>query len=62
MMEYIQVYPMRKITISRGRLVLREEQILGFIEKTVTRFGNGAKVDCPKEYIGKRAYIVVCKD
>lgn len=52
---------MRKITISRGRLVLREEQILGFIEKTVTRFGNGAKVDCPKEHIGKRAYIVVCR-
>jgi putative transposon-encoded protein len=52
---------MRKITVNRGRLVLREDEILGFIEKTVTPFGNGAKVDCPKEYIGKRAYIVVCR-
>jgi len=47
--------------LSRGRLVLREDEILGFIEKTVTPFGKGAKVDCPKEYIGKRAYIVVCR-
>ena len=52
---------MRKITLNKGRLVLRESEILGFIEKTVTPFGNGAKVDCPKEYIGKRAYIVVCR-
>jgi putative transposon-encoded protein len=53
---------MRKITFNKGRLVLLEDEVLGFIEKRVTRFGNSAKVDCPKEYIGKRAYIVVCKD
>lgn len=53
---------MRKITVNKGRLVLQEDEVLGFIEKRVTRFGNSAKVDCPKEYIGKRAYIVVCKD
>jgi putative transposon-encoded protein len=52
---------MRKITLNKGRLVLTETEILGFIEKTVTPFGNGAKVDCPKKYIGKRAYIVVCR-
>ncbi|MGC8982123.1 MAG: DUF2080 family transposase-associated protein [Minisyncoccia bacterium] len=22
-------------------------------------FGNGAKVDCPKEYIGKEVYLVI---
>jgi putative transposon-encoded protein len=53
---------MRKIALNRGKLVLQEDEVLGFIEKRVTRFGNSAKVDCPKEYIGKRAYIVVCKD
>jgi len=52
---------MRKITLNKGRLVLREKEILGFIEKSVTPFGNGAKVDCPKEHIGKRVYIVVCR-
>jgi len=53
---------MRRITLNKGRLMLQEDEVLGFIEKRVTRFGNSAKVDCPKEYIGKRAYIVVCKD
>lgn len=35
--------------------------IAGFLEKTVTPFGNGAKVDCLKEHIGKRAYLIICK-
>jgi putative transposon-encoded protein len=52
---------MRKIILNKGRLVLQEDEVLGFIEKRVTPFGNSAKVDCPKEYIGKRAYIVVCR-
>jgi putative transposon-encoded protein len=53
---------MRKIILNKGKLVLLEDEVLGFIEKRVTPFGNSAKVDCPKEYIGKRAYIVVCKE
>jgi putative transposon-encoded protein len=51
----------RVITLNRGRLVLREDQVLGFIEKKVTRFGNGAKVDCPKEHLGRRAYLIIVK-
>ncbi|MBI4896529.1 MAG: DUF2080 family transposase-associated protein, partial [Candidatus Aenigmarchaeota archaeon] len=30
-------------------------------EKTVTSFGTGAKIDCPKEHIGKRAYVIIQK-
>ena len=33
--------------------------ISGFFEKTVTTFGNGAKIDCPKQYIGKNAYVII---
>lgn len=36
--------------------------VAGFIEKNVTKFGTGAKVDCPKEYIGKRVYLIIRKD
>jgi len=36
--------------------------ILGFIRRKVTPFGNGAKVDCPKEYLGKSVYLVVYED
>ena len=51
---------MRTIELENGELRLREDQILGFIEKIVTPFGNSAKVDCPKQYIGKRAYLIIC--
>jgi len=38
---------------------LKLNNIKGFIEKTVTAFGTGAKVDCPKEYLGKKVYLVI---
>jgi len=41
---------------------LEVEGIVGFIEKKVTPFGTGAKVDCPKEYLGKRVFLVILKD
>ena len=53
---------MRVIKLEHDKLTLQEDQILGFIEKTVTPFGNSAKVDCPKQYIGKRAYLIICKE
>lgn len=53
---------MRRIALNKGELQLHETQVLGFIEKRVTPFGNSAKVDCPKEYIGKRAYLVICAE
>jgi putative transposon-encoded protein len=53
---------MRRITLNEGELQLNEDEVLGFIEKKVTPFGNSAKVDCPKEYIGKRAYLVICRE
>lgn len=52
---------MRKIKIEKGKLVLTED-VSGFFQKTVTRFGTGAKVDCPKEYLGKTVYVVICND
>ena len=33
--------------------------IRGFIQREVTPFGNGAKVDCPKEYLGRKVYLVI---
>ena len=52
---------MRKIEINKQQLQLKEK-VLGFIEKRVTPFGTGAKVDCPREYLGKRVYLVICDD
>jgi len=37
------------------------DDVENIMEKTVTPYGNGAKLDCQKKYIGKRAYIVILK-
>jgi len=44
------------------RTRLEVEGILGFIERRVTPFGTGAKVDCPKEYMGKRVLLVILRN
>jgi len=31
-------------------------------ERKVTPYGNGAKVDAPKRYIGKRVYMIILKN
>lgn len=33
--------------------------IVGFVKRKVTPHGTGAKVTCPKEYLGKTAYLVI---
>ena len=33
--------------------------IEGFYEKVVTSFGNGAKIDCPRQYLGRAVYVVI---
>ncbi len=52
---------MKRVGIDRGKLLL-EDDVVGFFQKKVTKFGTGAKVDCPKEYLGKTVYVVVCAD
>jgi len=52
---------MKSLRLHDGRLELSDE-VVGFFERNVTRFGNGAKIDCPKEYLGKRVYVIVCKN
>jgi putative transposon-encoded protein len=52
---------MRKVNLNTKNLKLSEDVIV-VMEKRVTPYGNGAKVDCVKEYIGRRAYVVIVKD
>jgi len=30
-----------------------------FFEKVVTKFGSGAKIDCPKQYLGREVYVII---
>jgi putative transposon-encoded protein len=38
---------------------LKVNNICGFYIRTVKPFGTSAKVDCPKEHLGKTVYLVI---
>ena len=35
---------------------------VGFMKRQVTAYGTGAKVTCPKEYLGKTVYLVIVNE
>ncbi|MGA9839499.1 MAG: DUF2080 family transposase-associated protein [Thermoplasmata archaeon] len=41
------------------RTRLNVEGIVGFVRRPVVPHGTGAKVTCPREYLGKTAYLVI---
>jgi len=51
----------RKVTaVKSGRVVITDD-VEEIYEKRVTPYGNGAKIDSQKKYIGRRAYVIVLK-
>ena len=38
------------------------KDIEGFLKSKVTWYGTGAKVDCPKRYLGQDVYLVILKN
>jgi putative transposon-encoded protein len=55
------VIEMRRIKLNKTRLQINDE-ITVLFEKIVTKFGTGAKIDCPKDFIGKKVYVLIRKD
>jgi putative transposon-encoded protein len=51
---------MRKINMVKGKMQLIDD-IDHIYEKKITKFGTGAKIDAPKEFIGKKVYVLVRK-
>lgn len=52
---------MRKIPLkSANEFTIKN--IRGYFERKVTKFGTGAKVDVPKEHLGKKVIILVYED
>lgn len=49
-MKRVELTPKRRLEI---------DGVEGFLIRKVTRFGNSAKVDCPKQYVGRTAYLVI---
>ena len=49
---------MKRVKITkRSTLTLRG--IRGFLERIVKPFGTSARIDFPKEFIGKKVYVVI---
>ena len=38
---------------------VKVKNIRGFVKRKVTKFGTSAKVDCPKEHLGKTVYLII---
>lgn len=49
---------MRTIKIKNNELEIKDK-IETLFEKQITTFGNGAKIDCPKKYLGKKAIVII---
>ncbi len=52
---------MRKFKFQNKKFIF-ESNVKFFFEKKITKFGNGAKIDAPKEYLGKRVIVLVCEN
>lgn len=52
----------RKVKAIKGGKITITDNVEEIYEKKVTSYGNGAKIDAQKKYIGKRAYIIITKD
>ena len=52
---------MKKVGINtKNKLFL--ENIEGFVKRRVTKFGNSAKVSCPKEFLDREVYLIFVKN
>ena len=51
---------MRKIKTNFSNKI-EVENIKGYFEHRVTKFGTGAKIDCPKKYLGCEVVVLVRK-
>lgn len=52
---------MRKIEIIFSNEITIKN-ISGYFERSVNKFGTGAKIDAPKEYLGRKVVVVVLKN
>ena len=52
---------MKKVELKEENEII-VKNIQAYMEKTVTKFGSGAKVTCPKEFIGKKVYVIIKND
>ena len=50
---------MPKVVHLETKTKLTVDGIVGFVRRPVVPHGTGAKVTCPKEFLGKTVYLVI---
>ena len=51
----------RKVKAVVGGKLRIEDDVEEIYEKKVTPYGNGAKIDAQKKFIGRKAFIIILK-
>ena len=51
----------RKIFVLNNSMTLKDDEIEGILERTVTKQGTSAKADVPRRYLGRRVYVIITK-
>ena len=52
----------RKITAISGGKIKIEDNVEEMFEKIINPYGNGAKIDSQKKFIGKKAIVIILKN
>lgn len=53
--------PRKVKAVSGGKIEIKDD-VEEIYEKRVTPYGNGAKIDSQKKYIGRRVFVIVLKE
>lgn len=51
----------RNIKFNNNKITMEDDYELVY-EKEITKFGTGAKIDAPKNLIGRKVYVLVRKE
>lgn len=51
----------RKVFVLNNSMTLKDDEIEGILERTVTKQGTSAKADVPRRYLGRRVYVIVTR-
>ena len=51
----------RKVFVLNNSMTLKDDDIEGILERTVTKQGTSAKADVPRRYLGRRVYVIVTR-
>ena len=52
----------RKVSTIKGGKVKIEDDVEEIFERTITPYGNGAKIDSQKKFIGRKAIVIILKE